>query len=112
MKILFCGGREYREIDKIIPVLANLDCDHCVVGDANGVDAICAAYFHGKGIPVSRHIAKWRDYGTSAGPIRNSEMLKCHPDIKLVIAFSGGNGTANMTKQANASGIKIRTIDA
>ena len=43
--------------------------------------------------------ADWAKYGPVAGPIRNQDMLDLHRP-KMVIAFPGGKGTADMVKRA------------
>jgi hypothetical protein len=59
-----------------------------------------------KGIAVKEYPADWQKHGKAAGPIRNRQMLEDgKPD--LVIAFSGGRGTANMISQARAAGVKV-----
>lgn len=46
-----------------------------VVGDANGVDEIARRWGMQKGLDVRRYFANWADYGASAGPIRNQQMI-------------------------------------
>lgn len=57
------------------------------------------------------HPADWNKYGKVAGPIRNSEMLKLHPDIDLVLAFhddlSESKGTRDMVHKAQKAGIEV-----
>jgi hypothetical protein len=58
------------------------------------------------GIPVKPYPADWRLHGRAAGPIRNTLMLvEGRPD--LVVAFPGGQGTADMTKKALRAGVKV-----
>jgi hypothetical protein len=49
--------------------------------------------------------AEWKKYGPAAGPIRNQRMLDWGPD--LVVAFSGGKGTADMVRRARAAGVEV-----
>ena len=51
----------------------------------------------------------WDKYGRAAGPRRNSEMLKKSPD--MVIAFPGGDGTADTVRKAINLGIPVKNID-
>ncbi|MDO8683955.1 MAG: SLOG family protein [Armatimonadota bacterium] len=56
--------------------------------------------------PVAlRTRADGSQYNAAAGAVRNSQMLKWHPNICVV--FPGGSGTENMRGQAFASGIEI-----
>jgi len=82
---------------------------HLIQGGADGVDKFAggwAAFKPG----IVRYVchAEWDKYGRMAGPIRNCRMLEWKPD--LVVAFPGGAGTANMVKQAEAAGVKIRFV--
>jgi hypothetical protein len=49
--------------------------------------------------------AEWKKYGPAAGPLRNQRMLEWLPD--LVVAFSGGKGTADMVRRARAGSIEV-----
>lgn len=50
--------------------------------------------------------ADWVTLGKAAGPIRNQQMLdEAKPD--WVVAFPGGNGTADMVRRARKAGVKI-----
>lgn len=110
MKVLVCGGRNYHDVVKIVNRLADVGVTHLIVGDANGADAIAAAYCLGLQIPVAMYKADWDKYDKAAGPIRNKEMLDENPDIDLVLRFPGGIGTANMASQAVKR--KIRIVQA
>lgn len=74
------------------------------------------------GVLVKTEYAKWNDlsqpgariktnaagkkYDAMAGMRRNQKMLDdFHPD--LVVAFAGGNGTADMCERADAAGLQI-----
>ena len=47
----------------------------------------------------------WKKYGKKAGPLRNQQMLEeGKPD--LVVAFPGGNGTADMVRRAKKANIE------
>src|SRR5262249_48090233 len=48
-------------------------------------------------------------YGRSAGPRRNSEMLLKGPE--MLLAFPGGKGTADMVDKAERYGLEILKID-
>lgn len=49
--------------------------------------------------------ANWSLHGTAAGPIRNKAMVDAGAD--LVLAFSGGRGTASTIRLARAAGIPV-----
>ena len=54
---------------------------------------------------VIRELPDGTRYDALAGPRRNRRMLDRRPD--LVLAFAGGRGTADMVRQARASGVRV-----
>jgi hypothetical protein len=74
-------------------------------GGAAGVDAFARDWAATNS--VKRYVcrADWTTHGRAAGPIRNARMLEWKPDA--LIAFPGGPGTANMTMQAKAAGVRV-----
>jgi hypothetical protein len=62
-----------------------------------------------KMLKVERYRADWAKHGRAAGPIRNKQMLEeGKPD--LVVAFPGGQGTANMMSQVREAGVRVMAI--
>lgn len=52
---------------------------------------------------------KGTPYDAAAGPARNARMLaEGEPD--LVVAFPGGDGTADMVNKARAAGVEVREV--
>jgi len=109
MKILVCGGRDYKDYEKVCNILDQYSPSLIIEGGARGVDTFARLWAENNDIPVKTENANWKRYGRSAGPIRNKFMLEKH-DPDLVITFPGGSGTNNMIKQAKASGIKVIEI--
>jgi hypothetical protein len=113
MRVLVCGGRDYADRAK---VFATLDAIHAetpitmlIQGGARGADKLGFYWACERKVLGCQFNARWDLYGKRAGPIRNGEMLtEGKPD--LVVAFSGGSGTANMTSQARAAGVEVREI--
>jgi hypothetical protein len=58
--------------------------DRIVTGDAEGADAIAAAYARRNSIPCTVHVADWDAYGLSAGPKRNKLIVE---DCTHMLAF-------------------------
>lgn len=48
--------------------------------------------------------ADWDCWGKAAGPIRNGRMVR---GIDMLVAFPGGNGTADCVRQAEAVGVRV-----
>lgn len=115
-RVLVCGGRNYFNRDHIHSTLCDIDAERgpitCVIhGAATGADheGMIWAQMMATSRPYMRHAlfaAEWRKHGKAAGPIRNQRMLdEGRPD--LVLAFPGGNGTADMMRRAKVAGIEV-----
>ena len=75
-------------------------------GAARGADALADDYAGERKLGVIRYPADWKTHGRGAGPIRNKLMLtdgKPH----VIIAFKGGNGTADMIRQGKKAGVQV-----
>ena len=107
MKILVCGGRDYKFKNVVFFVLdeinrvGNEQITSIVHGNCpTGADRFVSQYAK-ENILVEYPIsADWNKDGKSAGPIRNSLMLQTHEDIKIVVAFPGNRGTNDMIKKS------------
>jgi hypothetical protein len=122
VKILVCGGRDNDDWRYVWNTLEyyhgrEMGFTHSnritaiVEGGAPGVDE--AARWWGRveaSIPVHTYKADWAKDGRAAGPLRNQRMLEEHPDIRYVLAFRGGRGTADMIWRARAAGISVLEV--
>lgn len=112
-RVLVCGGRDYRDEDRVQSVLdtyhAAAGITAIIQGGAAGADTFASTWAFTRGVREERYDADWRLYGAAAGPMRNAQMLEeGKPD--LVIAFPGGKGTRNMMKQARKAGVEVIEI--
>lgn len=108
MRVLVCGGRDFKDFDRVVVVLDNLDPPATLIihGGAPGADQCAGAWAERRGIPTLRFPAEWEKYGRRAGPRRNQRMLdEGKPD--LVVAFPGGRGTADMLARADKAGVVV-----
>lgn len=88
-------------------------------GNARGADSLASDFVKRcklskaevfQNVEEKAYPANWAKYGRAAGVYRNTQMLEeGEPDI--VVAFRGGNGTANMVKQARACAVEVREIE-
>ena len=111
MRVLICGGRD--PSPEICDAVWNWVMERCEPGDvvihgaAHGVDE--QAMIAAQTLPGVKHLpfqANWAAHGRAAGPIRNRRMLEeGKPD--LVVAFPGGQGTADMVRQAEKAGVPV-----
>ena len=127
-KVLICGDRNWGtrvedgltivyqpEVDLIASWVCKLQdwgYDTIIEGEARGADIIARNLGKKMGFNIIAVPADWQKCGKSAGPIRNSEMLKHEPS--LVLAFhsniENSKGTKNMVHQATKSGIEVIII--
>jgi hypothetical protein len=110
MKVLVCGGRDFKDEAWVFRVLDDLNPDEVVQGCARGADSMAGLWARAHGKIEHRHPADWAFYGAHAGTIRNEMMLRAHPDIERVIAFPGGAGTEDMIARARAKGVYVQRM--
>ena len=113
LTVLVTGGRGFSDGEAVRQVLDHIantaGLARVVHGAAKGADSLANDYARDKGIDVAAHPAQWDRFGNAAGPRRNAEMLEQEkPD--LVIAFSGGRGTADMTRRAREAGVPVLDV--
>jgi hypothetical protein len=112
MRVLVCGGRDYSNMPLVFATLHDLNYAHGITtiihGAASGADEIADKWAKERRIPCAVFRADWCQYGKSAGPRRNREMLLHKPD--LVVAFPGGRGTADMVRAAKAAGVPVQEV--
>jgi hypothetical protein len=114
LRVLVTGGRSYQDRAKVYSILdralAAGRVGLIIHGAAQGADTLAWDWAEERNVDCLPIPAKWRRFdGTTnrgAGPIRNGLMLRLlKPD--LILAFPGGNGTADMKKQARAAGVRM-----
>lgn len=106
MRVLVCGGRAYVNYAHVFTTLRNIPITTIIHGVAAGADSLAHRYAREQQIPVEIYHALWHVYGKAAGSLRNQQMLdEGKPD--LVVAFSGGKGTADMIHRALQAGVKV-----
>ena len=113
MRVLVCGGRNYRDHVRVGSVLNKLHDEAgislIIQGGARGADEMAFAWARANGVEEIQFDADWEAHGSFAGPMRNKRMLdEGRPD--LVIAFPGGRGTADMVRKARKAGVEVVEI--
>ncbi|HEY9219529.1 MAG TPA: DUF2493 domain-containing protein [Phenylobacterium sp.] len=116
MKLLVCGGRDYRDELTLFRALDKIRLEHPVTmviqGGAKGADTLARTWAERRLVPFAEYPADWNRHGRGAGPIRNRQMLTDgKPD--LVVAFprqngEWGSGTLNMIAQAQDAGVEVQ----
>lgn len=114
MKILVCGGRDFKDgwkMHLLIDKYHNGDAT-IIHGGARGADLLADKYAKKRELDCLVFKADWNKYGKSAGPIRNQQMLdEGNPD--LVIAFPTKNsvGTWDMIRRSKKAGIETVVVN-
>ncbi|WP_034859903.1 DUF2493 domain-containing protein [Sinorhizobium sojae] len=112
MRVLVCGGRDYCDYETIKRVLDDLHAEHpieaVIHGNSRGADRLSGVWAKLRNVPCWPVPAQWAKYGKAAGPKRNQAMLGHRP--ALVVAFPGGNGTADMIRRAKAASIPVHEV--
>lgn len=113
MRVLVCGGREFKDEEFLRENLNRLHekykFTHLVHGAARGADTMADTWARQQENvtcepdPISP--LEWKHYRSGAGPRRNQRMLDTKPD--LVVAFGGETGTADMVRRSRAAGVHV-----
>lgn len=112
MKVLVCGGRQYTDRKKLNETLDTLHdlltFTQLAHGGASGADYLAGDWAvmrlgHDNSLVYP---ADWLHHGNGAGPRRNKRMLD-HFKPRLVIAFPGTNGTADMVRRARSAKVPV-----
>ena len=108
LKVLVCGGRDFRDYPLVLAVLSALNVSTVIHGAARGADTLASRAAIEIGVPQIACPADWNANPRGAGMIRNRQMLKHGPDA--VIAFEGGPGTADMVRVAPGAGVTVYRV--
>lgn len=119
-KLLICGSREWEDDVPIRTLLRNRLASRgisrllVITGGARGADTLAALACEDLGIFCAEVSARWKHYGSQAGPMRNGMMLYLQPDEVVAFSISPYGritpGTRNLLKQALALGIPCRVV--
>lgn len=115
MDIIIAGGKKYvpqqRHINQAYHILKNNNIGAVISGDCpGGGDVVGKMLAFMIKVPVRHFPAKWKVDGVfnpAAGLDRNSEMVEV---ADALLAFPGGNGTADTIRKAQKKGIKVWII--
>ena len=112
--VLVTGGREYdnkRAVNRQLGITRQHFFNEgrrmvIVQGGARGADTLARKWCKTLNQPSFTVPAEWATYGQGAGAVRNQQMLDWI-DFECVIAFPGGNGTADMIERAKRRGLTV-----
>jgi hypothetical protein len=114
MRVIVCGGRDFSDARMLNDALNTIHAERAITmlwhGNARGADTLAGEWGKRNGVRVIPVPAEWSKHGKRAGPIRNQAMLG--QGAKLVVAFPGGSGTADMVRRSRAAGVEVIEIGA
>ena len=122
MKVLVTGSRDWNDAAAIEREFKKLPPGTVIVHGAcpTGADALADKLAMKHGFPIRRYPADWEGKGKSAGPCRNSQMIRSeHSDkdgvpIALGLAFTKdlerSRGTRDCVTKARSAGIKVEVF--
>ena len=110
MKVLVCGGSSYRNKAAVFDELDKLHGHHpislLINGGARGADYSSSQWAKERNIPLEVFKTDRNQYGEKAFFLLNDRMLRdAQPD--LVLAFPGGDVTADLLEKSENSGIRV-----
>ena len=110
MRVLVCGGSSFQDQAAVFRELDRLHNDQpfslLINGGARGADYLASQWAKQCGVPLRIFKADWQQFGEQAVFVLNEHMIEqARPE--LVLAFSGGDVTADMVQRANVAGIKV-----
>ena len=113
VRVIVCGGRNFKDREAVFAKLDELAADlgplFVIDGGAQGVDRWAREWRQDRLHPGKTFHAEWDRYSKAAGPKRNVRMI-VEGQPKLVLAFPGGKGTANMIAEAEARFVPVERV--
>jgi hypothetical protein len=111
MRVLVTGGRDFNLPDEVHRILYAVHTTSPITllghGDAEGADRLCKLWALRFDIEVRDYEAtkaEWEIWGSRAGNMRNSRMLReFRPDA--AVSFPGGSGTRDMRVKLLQAGV-------
>jgi hypothetical protein len=101
MKVIIAGSRTITDAFLVRKAIedSGFEITEVVCGGARGVDQMGELYARRHHLPVKYFPAHWKEFGKSAGFIRNREMAK-YADALIAIWDGESRGTKNMIELA------------
>jgi YspA, cpYpsA-related SLOG family len=122
MRLLVTGGRNYNDRAFVFATLDRAHAKHRIAllihgaccdrtGRLRGADGLAEEWAIAREVAYVGEPARWGTEGRAAGPRRNARMLdRWTPEA--VVAFPGGEGTADMVQRALAAGLPVWDLRA
>jgi predicted Rossmann-fold nucleotide-binding protein len=109
-RVLVCGGGDYQDWLAVAGTLRRARDSSpiglIIHGCDPGAATLAVRWARVAGVPTSGFDADFRSHGPAAERLRNERMIvESKPD--LVIAFPGGEGTADLVSRAKVAGVPV-----
>ncbi len=114
MRVAIVGSREGVDLERVRRFVRTLPKDVVVVsGGARGVDAAAESEAKRCGLKVVVLLARWKQYGRSAGFRRNEELAAYLEKGDRLVAFWNGvsNGTRHVVECVQRRGISVEVLN-
>ena len=107
MRTIIAGSRSIIDLKYIVAAVKESTFDISVIieGEANGVDVLVWRYGMINNIPVEPFLAKWNEFGKSAGYKRNVEMAN-NAEALILVWDGKSKGSKHMLDVAKTKGLK------
>jgi hypothetical protein len=110
-KVLFCGSRDWVDVEAIRAEIVKLNPgDIVILGAARGADTIAGHLAEQYGFEVRAMPAEWGRFGNSAGLRRNADMVAI-ADRVVAFTLPQSRGTHHTIGLARAKKIPVTVID-
>jgi hypothetical protein len=109
-RALVCGGRGFKDVEKLYAVLDNWKPAISVIihGGARGADSLAGQWAAEHQVDCECYPADWATWGRSAGPRRNQLMLVSgRPDVVLAFPTDKSVGTWDMVERAHRAKVAV-----
>lgn len=112
-RVLVCGGRDYQDWHAVADTLHRLHerspIGLVIHGCDPGAATLAVRWALSAGVPTSGFDTDFQSHGPAAERLRNERIVvESKPD--LVVAFPGGEGTANLVRRAVAAGVPVEQV--
>ncbi|MEQ8165829.1 MAG: DUF2493 domain-containing protein [Alphaproteobacteria bacterium] len=110
MKVLVCGSSAFRDQIAVFRELDKLHADQAITlvinGGARGADYFSSQWAKERNVALKVFKADWKQFGDRAVFRLNGDMLtEARPE--LILAFPGGDVTADLIMRADHAGITV-----
>lgn len=110
--VLVTGGRDLADRELVWSALDSIGPGMLIEGGATGADRLALEWAKARGVQPMSMPALWDRYGNGAGPRRNAAMVEIARRLSAeVLAFPGGNGTADCVAKARAAGLRVWVVE-